>query len=234
MRMLTSTAFTGAVALVAATAAGAVTISLDEFTTPFDPNPLTTSGATVTSMTTVVSDGNSFDRTTTLTADRNLNGPPSQASVRTDEGTAVFSNDTGVSSILSFSYDVGSTIADARTGADVGTFRILEIFADRPRTYSLFVNGDLADSSEQLVDTEVGFSQELMFNFDAASLTGDDTFEIRIDAGVDGVSFGDALDLELSFFDIMFEDMVDVPAPGALGLLGLGLLGMGIARRKTA
>lgn len=234
MRMLTSAAFTGAIAIAAATAASAVTISLDEFNTPFDPNPLTTSGATVTSSVTVTPDGNSFDRTTTLTADRNLNGPPSQASVRTDAGNVVFSNDTGVSSILSFSYDVGSTIADARTGVEMGTFRVLEIFADRPRTYSLFVNGDLADSSEQLVDTEIGFSQELMFNFDAASLTGEDTFEIRIDAGVDGASFGDALDLELSFFDISFDDVASVPAPGVLGLLGLGLLGMGIARRKTA
>ncbi len=216
-----------------ATSAGAVTLALDDFNTPFSPNPLVTDGATVTSMAMVTAGANTFQRTTTLTADRNLNGPPSQASVRTDGGNAIFSNDTGVSSILTFSYDVGSVFFDAQTGAASGMLRLNEIFADRPRTYSFAINGVTQDIDEQLVDTEVGFPRDIMLAFDTSALTGSDIFTVTIDAGVEGVSFGDALDLEVSILDVTIPDL-DVPAPAALGLFGLGLAGMGFARRRKA
>jgi|TARA_R100000501_G_scaffold10060_2_gene19907 hypothetical protein len=239
-----STLLAASAAVVAATGVSAAVVSLDGFDTPFDPNPLATSGSMVTSMTTISTGGNTFDRTTTLEVDQNTNGPPSMASVRTDNGSAVFSNDTGVASILTFSYDVGDTFNMAQTGAATGSLRISELTADRPRTYTFSINGVEQSSSTQLIDTELGTQNDVFLTFSTAMLTGDDVFTVEIDAGAEaGAAFpgspgsiGDALDLELAMFEIEIPELppVDVPAPGALGLLGLGLLGIGLSRRRTA
>ncbi|MBV7256384.1 PEP-CTERM sorting domain-containing protein [Pacificimonas sp. WHA3] len=235
MYKLTSTFIAASMALAAAGGASAAVIPLDGFDTPFAPNPLATTAGTVVSMTVITPGGNVFDRTTTLTVDSNSNGAPSGANVRTDSGDAVLSNDTGVASVLTFSYDVDGVVNDAQTGSATGSLRIVEKFADRPRTYTFSLNGIEQDTNVQLIDTEFGFAREIFLSFSTALLTGDDTFALEIDAGAAGVSLGDALDLEIALLDIIIPEIPpQVPAPGALGLLGLGALALGAARRRKA
>ena len=231
MRFLSSLA-AAALAVGTSAAAMAATVSLDEFDTAFDPNPLTTTSGTVTSSTTITPGGNTFQRTTTLTVDGNSNGAPSGSSIRTDTGTAIFSNDTGVTAMVTFAYDTDSVFSDLAS-AGMGTLTINELFADRPRTYTLMLNGVTQSMAEFTIDTDETASRLIMLDFDTADFDGDDLFELTIDSGVEGVSSGSALDLEIAFLDVFVPDQA-VPAPAALGLMGLGLAGLGFARRRKS
>ncbi|MBV7257946.1 PEP-CTERM sorting domain-containing protein [Pacificimonas sp. WHA3] len=230
---ITTTLLAGATALGMASAATAVVIILDDFETEFAGQPYATSGAVVQTTDTITVDGNTFDRTASLLVDNNVNGAPAMAQFRTDTGNFILSSDTGVSAVATLEYDLGAILFDAQTGSATGILRLQEEFADRPRTYIFTLNGVAVDTNEQLIDTELGFPKIIELNFDTANLTGNDILGITIDAGVAGRSLGDALDLELSFLNIEIPDVpVSVPAPGVLSLLGLGLLGLGLSRRR--
>jgi|TARA_R100000501_G_scaffold10060_2_gene19908 hypothetical protein len=230
------TLLASAAAIGLASTAGAAILPLDDFNTAFPGQPIFTDGAVVSTGPQVISvSGNDFTRTASIEVDFNSNGFPSGAQFRTDSGNFVYSSDTGVAGIVTLDYDVGSTFFDAATTAGTGAIRIQELTADRPRTYSFAINGAVQDTIVSLIDTELGFPTVYELTFDTSALTGSDTLSLVIDAGAEG-SLGDALDLELSILDIRLPDapIEQVPAPGALGLLGLGVLGLGLARRRKS
>ncbi|MBV7257947.1 PEP-CTERM sorting domain-containing protein [Pacificimonas sp. WHA3] len=233
---ITTTLFAGAAAFGMAAAANAAVVPLDDFATAFTGQPVFTAGPEISTGPQAITVGvENYTRTASLVVDNNENGDPSGAQFRTDGGNFIYSSDTGVAGIVTLEYQIGSALFDAQTGAASGSIRILEISADRPRTYQFSINGVLQDTNVVLVDTELGFPVVYALNFDTAILTGDDTIELVIDAGAEGQSLGDALDLEISILDIEIpERPPEVPAPGALGLLGLGILGLGMARRRKA
>lgn len=244
--MKTTSILTAGIAAAAlATSASAVTIALDDFTTPFsgDDTQATGSGgaelqgnAGIRSTAFHTVNPNGFTRDVTLRIDANNSaGGTNVATVGSNGGQLDMSAQADVEYTVFVAYAIGSAAASALPGADTtGSIDFNVLFADgNPRTVSLTVNGVAQDSfsSAQFTDGTTAFPElQKSLSFNTADLNGmNDIFLFSIDASA-------GLDYTVDFFDIDIPEapVVGVPAPAALGLLGFGLAGLGMARRRKA
>lgn len=207
--------------LAMSTAASAVPITIDDFSTDtFGPVNLVAPGDSATEVPAGTPNANT---TRTLLFERMANGgngatPTADATLNIANGYLSLDNDQGVVSRLTLSYDITDLI-------NVGGITSFSIFGNDngafgASTISATLNGfDLGTRS--LSD---GFSGPLTFSFtDAQASPNPDmlTFVINGSAG----------------YDLTLNGITaNVPEPGAIGLMGLGLLGLGVAarRRKAA
>lgn len=239
-----------AAAVAAATIAGsasAVTIDLDDFTTPVSGGATTVNSSGQNELSSnigfIVSGANTvnpngFQRTVALQIDSNTSAAQANvARVSANTGQLDMSAQADVAYTVFVEYAIGDGAASALASADsTGTIDFEILFADgNPRTVALSVNGVTQDSftSADFVNPDEGFPElTRRLSFDTSVLNGvDDSFLISFDAST-------ALDYTVNFFALdipeNIEPPVDVPAPAALGLLGFGLAGLGIARRRKA
>ncbi|MGB7404458.1 MAG: PEP-CTERM sorting domain-containing protein [Pacificimonas sp.] len=241
--MTMKTLLAGAAAIGLATSASAVTVDVDPFDTLFGgtDNQITLNTGTTTAGPTVLSNGVTRSVEFTIVGN-NSAGQSNSAQLEIANGQFTVSNQADVESSTELTYDVGSLFDQAvidSNGAATGSLDILTVFADLTRILTLTVNGTEADSVvvQQQVGDSIGgnpvgpqqLTTSLNFDTDLLSGAGDDIITLSI--------LGSAgLDYTIEILSANFENVpnVDVPAPGALGLLGLGVLGLGLARRRKA
>lgn len=149
-------------------------------------------------------------------------------------------------------YESGRGAPITMTRADGGTFSLLSLDAsefypnsggDRPNaeflrivgtwldgataTLDVVLDGILADGTGGVVDFEHFTLPALFTNVSSIIFTG-----LRFEGRDGGVAI-DNLDVEVGGV-VTPPDSTHVPEPGTLALLGMGLLGMGAARRRKA
>ncbi|MGB3721871.1 MAG: PEP-CTERM sorting domain-containing protein [Pacificimonas sp.] len=216
-------------------AASAVTILVDDFETATTPDPLIAMipGVTAVSGPTVVPP-NGFERTVSLTVNKNRS-PGNSNEVRADVHSGLFDigAESGVSYTTAISYSVGSFFADLPGTGATGTLDIHVNFADgNPRTFALELNGVETDSDRffDFIDGSAAFPEQTRrLAFNVADLTGADVFTLKITG-----SAGFDTTLTMLEIDIPQDPAQNIPAPGALALMGLGLLGVASARRRKS
>lgn len=202
--------------------AHAAVLTVDDFNTAQLSVDSTDDGTAVSTVAAYSIGGNAFTRTLTVDQFEHDSADPSLAS-RADIGfgTLKLSNDSQTNSMIDLTYDIDSLVDDVE-GASTLLMRV--IFADAslgiPFTIQGFLNG---------------------VNLGSQTFTGPDDLEFDLPGLADSgnelrlvFSGGTSFDSTLGPISIEFEagGGIPVPEPGALGLLGLGLMTVAFARRR--
>ncbi|MGB3721430.1 MAG: PEP-CTERM sorting domain-containing protein [Pacificimonas sp.] len=219
-----------------ATSAQAIIVEIDPFNTGFDATnpggpgaPVILSGTDSATTTATLTNGNVRNATFEIVANGSPGGA-NNADIRIADGELQIDNQSQVRSRITLTYDVGTSLDDALasvggSAAARSTLNIRTVFADAPRTLSLFVNGELADT--QIVTQSVGSGGTLLtqLSYSAALLDNGmtDTLSLVINSGAGS-------DYRIEILNAEFA----VPAPAALALFGLGLGLVGLRRTQRA
>jgi hypothetical protein len=184
--------------------------------------------------------------------------PDNQAEISIAAGRLGLSTQQQVTAALDLDYDIGDLFdlaIQADPGASTFSISVLEVFADGgTRRFTPTFNGFNPDSvtsdgavaynsgtgevssfGEVNVDDGNGgilgpASKTVSFLFSVSdyNLGGPNNFSLGLNAQA-------GIDVSFEFLEAQFNDAPpEVPAPGAIGLLGLGLAGIGFARRRKA
>ena len=211
-----------AVLALSATSANAVIIQIDDFDT--DQGPIadgTTDGVPVTAPTVTYSvGGNSFDRDLSINLLSAL--PPEESEAEVVDGVLDISNGVGDDSTTVVTYDVSSLVDDvAALGPILDLAFLFEVIQSdaNPITIGAVLNGvDLG-----VFNLPANVTNEILsFAIPDESLVGGDLV----------LTINGAPGYDLALEALGLEVNQDVPAPAMLGLFGLGLAGIGLARRR--
>lgn len=208
-----------AVAVLLAGAAHAAPITIDDFNTAQEVNDSTANGTAVSSSATYTIDGNEFVRT--IRVDQTEHTSPDPALLSTANiafGTLKLSNDSQTNSMISASYQIDSLVDDVLGSSEL-TLDV--IFTDASEGEVFTIMGFLND---ELIGSET-FTGAGSLSFDLPELLASgNTLRLQFSGGT-------AFDAELGPV-VLQVNGVPVPEPGAIGLVGLGLLALAGARRR--
>lgn len=214
--------------LASATAHAQTTVLIDDFNTDQAPVSDTTTGngPEESGPVSVVVDGNTIDRTISIDLLDFLDPPEAEIEIAGGvldlnlgvgddaEGRLLYNIDS-----LSDDFDDLGTLTDLALVVEVvaadGTFKTIEAILNGT-SLGEFALPDLV---------EVGSPQTLSFDIDPTSdIGGDLEFVLNGEPGYD---------IAFNFFAFA-TTAEQVPAPAALALFGMGLVGLGLARRRRA
>ncbi|NEQ30431.1 MAG: PEP-CTERM sorting domain-containing protein [Leptolyngbya sp. SIO4C5] len=237
MKMISKAALAGVATLAFSAPAAAVTITLDNFDTAFTKDGGSTTDAVLAvgsfddgsgGQTIVTEDTSDLQSVMPSGLDRlgilRLNSvafADSAATAEINGSSLQYSADAGVNAYVQLSYALEDAFAGIAGTNATGRVDLRTIFADaNSRTFSLFVNGTLADQFTESGTIAPGSSEFRSLSFNTDLLNGvADGLSIRVTGP--------------SALDIQFDQITtDVPEPGVLGLLGLGLAGIAMTRRR--
>ena len=217
----------------AATSAHAepVTIVIDDFSTAQTVKDTKVGGAQSSTVSYSIG-GNAFTRTLIVDQKENRFGGTSLAQIGDPDPTddldvSVFSlsNSSGVNSQIELVYNIDALLNDFSGGSKLS---LSVLFADaasgQPFTIEGFLNGAALGSQT--------FTGPGHLDFALAALNESGGNELRL-VFTGGTSFDATLD-DIIILAQGSGGGLPVPEPGAIGLLGLGLAGVALRRRKTA
>lgn len=212
----------GAALLLSTGVAHAATITVDDFNTAQSAMDNTNDNNAVTTIGAYKIDGNAFTRTLRVNqTERPANDPSLESNAKIGFGTLKLSNDSQVNSLIDLTYNVDSLIDDVKGMSELN---LNVIFADAASgmgfTIKGYLNGEYLGSQT--------FTGKGMLSFDLPALAASGN-QLRLE-----FSGGTSFDATLGpvRLEIGEGGGLPVPEPGAIGLLGLGLVSVAFARRR--
>jgi hypothetical protein len=134
-------------------------------------------------------------------------------------------NETSSSSDYIFSTTFDLTGYDADTAAIIGSWGV-DNYA------SIFLNGN--DTSVSLAFGSAAFNNLSGFSLSEFFIDGINTLTVEVTNGYDTNLTREPGPMALRFDDLELSATAQVPEPSIIALFGLGLLGLGFARRRKA
>lgn len=169
------------------------------------------------------------DRTVSVTQ----NGPgatPSEININTGTAGLLTLGNTDALSMSTITYNAGGAGlggVDVTEGGTDDRFTLFQVSGDFPTQITLTVSDGVNTSSLMVPSFPVGLNIPLIFEY--TSFVGGAVDFTMIDSIIIGlVTTNNQADLTLDFFGTTTE----VAEPGVLAILGLGLAGLGLVRRR--